>query len=250
MKPLSAFPLVTVVTVVYNSRENLAKTISSVAGQDYGNIEYIVIDGDSSDGSVRVIRECSSRITAWLSEKDDGIYQAMNKGIRMATGEWICFLNAGDCFVGPDTVGMVMRETASLQEEPDVVYGNAYVEKQAGLLSERRAQAPGNRHRMYFTHQSAFVRTVLMRRYMFDEGYSLSSDFKFFKQCHYGGHAFVHLNFPVVIYDLHGLSNLQREKGLRENISVIRELDRGVCKYVFMLRLYFVIYWRRLTGKK
>ncbi|MDR2498677.1 MAG: glycosyltransferase [Tannerellaceae bacterium] len=250
MNQLSAQPLVTIVTVVYNAKENIAKTIRNVASQDYNSIEYIVVDGGSSDGTVGVIQECSSWITAWISEKDDGIYQAMNKGIRMASGEWICFLNAGDCFVGPDTISMVMRETARLPEQPDVIYGNTYVEKIEGQLSERVAQPPGNRHRMYFAHQSAFVRSSVAKRYLFDENYRLSSDFKFFKQCYYGKQTFVRLNFAVTIYDLHGISNLQRVKGLRENISVVKELDRGVRKYVFLLRLYFVIYWQRLRGKQ
>ena len=231
MDHLSTSPLVTVVTVVYNSKENLVKTIRNVSCQDYGKIEYIVIDGGSSDGSDKVIREYNSQISAWISEKDEGIYQAMNKGIQLASGEWICFLNAGDCFADPDTVSNVMERIGNLQEKPDVVYGNTCVEKTKGKLKERIAKLPCNSHRMY------------------DESYCLSADFKFFKQCYYDKRVFVHLNFPVVIYDMLGISNMQREKGLRENIAVIKALDKGLSKCVFLLRLYFVIYWRRLTGK-
>jgi glycosyltransferase involved in cell wall biosynthesis len=249
MDPLSTYPFVTIVTVVYNSKENLVKTIRNVIAQDYEKIEYIVIDGGSSDGSSKVIREYDPYISAWISEKNEGIYQAMNKGTQMASGEWICFLNAGDCFANPDTVSRVVKKIENLQEKPDVVYGNTCVEKRKGKLTERVAKKPCNSHLMYFFNQSAFVKTSVMRRYLFDENYCLSADFKFFKQCYYDKRVFVHLNFPIIIYDMRGISNMQREKGLQENIAVIKALDKGFGKYVFLLRLYFVIYWRRLTGK-
>lgn len=92
-------PKVSVVTICYNSVQFIEKTIQSVLSQTYPNIEYIVIDGGSTDGTKEIIEKYSSRISYWCSEKDRGIYDAMNKGIRKATGEWINFMNSGDCFV-------------------------------------------------------------------------------------------------------------------------------------------------------
>ena len=91
-------PLISVITVVYNGASTLKKTIDSVAKQNYLNIEYIIIDGGSTDNTVQIIEEYSHRINFWISEKDNGIYDAMNKGIRLAKGDWIYFLNADDKF--------------------------------------------------------------------------------------------------------------------------------------------------------
>ena len=243
------YPLITVITVVLKAKTNLEKTIRSVAEQDYGRIEYIIIDGGSTDGSLDVIRHYSSIISKWISEKDDGIYMAMNKGAGMASGEWVCFLNAGDIFVNSGIIRKVAESIRLLPVEPDIVYGNILVRKPNDRLIERIAQFPRNNHRMYFCHQSAFVQLTLLRQYPFDERYKLSADLKFFKQCRTDNKRFVKFDFPVVIYDTSGLSNTDRERGLRENISVIKDMDSGWEKYKFLLRLYFVIYWRRLFVK-
>ena len=90
---------VTVVTVCYNAVKEIEKTIQSVIGQTYDNVEYIIVDGGSTDGTLDIIRKYSSRITRWVSEPDKGIFDAMNKSARMATGEYINFMNAGDLFL-------------------------------------------------------------------------------------------------------------------------------------------------------
>jgi len=242
-------PLITVITVVLEAKTNLEKTIRSVAEQDYDRIEYLVIDGGSTDGSIDVIRQYPSVVSKWLSEKDDGIYSAMNKGVRMASGEWVCFLNAGDVFVNSGIIRQVAEEAYLSPEPPEIIYGSVLVQKSNGGFVERIAQSPRNSHRMYFCHQSAFVRLTLLRQYPFDEKYRLSSDLKFFKKCYSENKRFVRMDFPIVTYDTSGLSNADRERGLRENISVIKEMDRGWKRYKFLLRLYFVIYWRRLFSK-
>ena len=243
-------PLITIITVALEAKMNLENTIRSVADQDYKKIEYLVIDGKSTDGSIDVIRQYNSVVSKWLSEKDEGIYSAMNKGINMASGEWVCFLNAGDIFVNKEVVSKVVKAICSSPQQPDIIYGNILVRKSTDEFSERIAQSPRNSHRMYFCHQSAFVRLHLLGEYPFDERYKLSADLKFFKQCYCADKRFVSVNYPIIIYDTFGLSNTNRERGLRENISVIKEMDSGREKYIFLLRLYFVIYWRKLTGKQ
>ena len=243
---------ITIVTVVYNGAELLEKTIRSVVGQTYNSIEYIIVDGKSIDNTVGIIRKYEPFITKWISEKDDGIYSAMNKGIRMLTGDWVCFLNCGDVFADENSLAIVAEKIMYSSEKADVFYGNIFIERKEGREGEcieRRAKAPCNLHRMYFCHQSAFVKADLLRNYFFDERYKMSADFNFFKLCYRNGYKFVHLNIPLVVYDRTGISNTHREKGLYDNISVIKNVDKNFEKYKFLFRLYFAIYWRRITKR-
>ena len=98
---------ISVITVAYNASRYIETTILSVINQTYSNIEYIIIDGGSTDGTVDIIKKYSNKISYWISEPDKGIYDAMNKGINKATGEWINFMNAGDTFHNPDTLSAV-----------------------------------------------------------------------------------------------------------------------------------------------
>ncbi|MDR0566152.1 MAG: glycosyltransferase [Prevotellaceae bacterium] len=249
MTQTSSTPLITVITVVYNGAKLLDKTIQSVITQRYAPIEYIVIDGASTDGSTDIIKKHELKITKWLSEKDTGIYNAMNKGIKKATGKWICFLNCGDVFTDNESVGKVAEAIALDNGGTTVIYGNILILQVDGTYKEKIAKEPCNLHRMFFCHQSAFVKTDVLRQFLFDERYKMSADLKFFKQCYYEKHLFKHLNYPLVIYDKSGISNTSRRKGLRENIAVVKEMDSGFEKILFLLRLYFVIYWRNFLGK-
>jgi putative colanic acid biosynthesis glycosyltransferase len=242
-------PLITIITVVFNGHESLEKTIQSVLGQSNQSIEYIIIDGGSTDGSVDIIKKYNAGINYWVSEKDRGIYHAMNKGINLAKGQWCCFLNSGDVLVN-STIIQQVADAIQAFSQPDILYGNILVKTAGGGLIERLAKEPANSHRMYFCHQSAFVKTLLLRQYLFDETHLMSADFKFFKQCFYDHRTFIHLSVPLVIYDVSGISNTQRNRGLRDNIAVVKEMDSFRNKVFFLLRLYFVIGWRILTGKK
>ncbi len=242
-------PLITVITVVRNSARLLEKTIQSVIGQSFPSVEYIIVDGASTDGTADIIKKYEPSLAKWVSEKDNGIYHAMNKGVSMAGGTYICFMNSGDVFADDRTLEKVV---AGMDEthDADIYYGNILVKTGENELKERIATAPCNKHRMFFCHQSAFVRIELLRKYPFDEKYKMSADLKFFKQCYYNRRRFVHLDFPVVVYDTSGISHTNRIAGLRENIAVIREMDHGCNKFQFMLRLYYVIWWLKLTGKR
>lgn len=104
-------PLISVVTVSYNAVLTIEQTILSVINQTYPHIEYIIIDGGSTDGTVDIIKKYANRIAYWVSEPDKGIYDAMNKGIRTAKGEWINFMNAGDLFYSKDTLEKVFSKS-------------------------------------------------------------------------------------------------------------------------------------------
>ena len=240
--------LITVVTVCYNSENYIERTLKSVLGQNYQNYEYIIIDGKSTDKTCSIISSYKEKINLFISEPDTGIYNAMNKAILKAKGEWIIFLNAGDTFVDESTLEKV--SPFLIENRADVVYGDIYKKRKSGELLLKRAEKQGNKHRMYFCHQAVFCRTSLLKKYQFDEKYRLSADFKFFKQIFIDGYRFCQINMPISVFDTTGISNTNRNAGLMENINVIKELDNVFTKIKLLPRLYFVVFWNNLRKKK
>lgn len=221
---------VTVITVCRNHAKGLEKTIQSVESQTWQEKEFLVIDGASTDGTMEVIRQHEGSITQWISEPDQGIYDAMNKGVRLAQGQWIIFMNAGDTFASADTLQRVFQEP----QEADVIYGDVIKGENV-----KKAEAPHNAHRMFFCHQSAFVRTSCLKAFPFDTSHRMSADFKQIKQLYLADKSFKQLDFPIAVFDTLGISNTSRSKGLRDNISVIREVDSRKDQLKFLPRLYF-----------
>ena len=115
-------PLISIITVVYNDIENIEETILSVLSQTYDNIELIVIDGASNDGTADVIKKYDKKIDYWISEKDGGIFDAMNKGIKVSKGDYINFMNSGDFFTSADLVNEVVKNLDN--QRIDLLYGN------------------------------------------------------------------------------------------------------------------------------
>ncbi len=232
-------PTITIVTVVYNGMNLIEKTIQSVVSQTYP-LQYIVVDGASTDGTLDVVRRYDAQIAKWVSAKDSGIYDAMNKGVVLASGDWVCFLNCGDVFVDEHIVAKV-AENIALHNNPDILYGDIFTKNANGDLRLKPAKEPCNLHRMYFCHQASFSKRALLESHPFDLKHKLSADFKFFKECFYRNCSFVHIHQPLVVYDMTGISNTHREAGIRDNIEVIKAVDKYSSKYLFLLRLYFVI---------
>lgn len=232
---------VSVITVVFNSLEALRKTMRSVEMQDYDNIEYIVVDGGSEDGTSSFLADYKGKLTKWVSEPDKGIYDAMNKGIGMATGDACIFMNAGDTFVETDTVS---RAVAMGAGTTDVVYGD--IMKNGNRII---AKSPRNCHRMYYCHQSAFTSTECLREYPFDITHKMSADFKQAKQLFLAGKSFRHIDLVVADFDTSGISNTSRSKGLWDNITVICETDDFADKCKLLPRLWFTYILCKLRGK-
>ena len=210
-------PKVTVVTVCRNALQALKKTCRSVLSQSYANTEYIIIDGASADGTPQWLQTLDPQRVIQVSEPDRGIYDAMNKGAALATGEWIIFMNAGDTFAATDTISQVFRHDVS---DADIVYGDVLkngVVKKAGL--------PHNSHRMFFCHQCVFTRTILCKKHPFDLRHAMSADFKFFKTMTAQRRRFMKLDMTIADFDTSGVSNTRRADGLRDNIAIVCEMD-------------------------
>lgn len=232
--------IVTIITVCRNHAQELERTIRSVESQIWQEKEYLVIDGASTDDTLDVIKAHEASITRWVSEPDQGIYDAMNKGVKMAQGEWVIFMNAGDTFAEDDTLQRVFGNPL----DADVIYGDVI----KGELV-KKAEAPRNAHRMFYCHQSAFVKTSCLREFPFDIRHRMSADFKQVKQLYLNGKRFRQLDFPVANFDTQGVSNRNRSAGLYDNIQVIRETDRLWEQVRLLPRLWITYLICRIRGK-
>ena len=237
-------PLISIITVVFNNKNLLEKTIQSVDNQCFNSFEYIVVDGNSTDGSLDVITKYETKISAWKSESDSGIYDAMNKGINMAHGEWTLFLNAGDVFVDENVLQKISPYL--VENEYDVVYGDILKYDKNGGLYLKKSDSPRDSHKMYFCHQGVFCRTQICREMPFDITYSMSADFKFFKLAFLKGYRFKQTDIPVAIFDTKGISNQNRLKGLWENVRVVQEINVFFDRIKLLAQLYYVIFFIKL----
>jgi glycosyltransferase involved in cell wall biosynthesis len=162
-------PKISIITVVYNNRDCLSKTIESVRSQNYAYIEYILIDGGSTDGTLDIIKQNEDIIYKWISEKDNGIYDAMNKGIKIATGDYIWFLNGGDMIYSNDTIQKIF----SLSETAYVFYGDTELFDEHGQsFGRRKLKTPPENltwknmiDGMIITHQSLIVKRSIIPEY-------------------------------------------------------------------------------------
>ena len=205
-----------IITINYNNVKGLRKTLASVAAQTYPNIEHIIVDGASTDGSVEVIREYENQLhithstihLLWSSEKDNGIYDAMNRGIRKAKGEYTLMLNSGDYLVDECVLERIIPEL----DGTDIVQGNN-VEECSGKTYRNRGYGKSDIDffdvmKGHFLHQSSFCKRDLFERYgYFDETYKMSGDTKFFMNCLGKNDAsFKYIDIDVANYNLGGIS--------------------------------------------
>lgn len=159
-----------IITINYNHIEGLKRTIDSVISQTNSNYEYIIIDGGSTDGSVNIIKEYKEHLVYWISEKDNGVYHAMNKGVAQAQGDYCIFMNSGDCFHSPDALNAVE------QYQEDIVCGqvssfpSGHHKPTISLVDLLRISLP---------HQAMFIKRELLIKHPYDEQYKILSDWKF-----------------------------------------------------------------------
>ncbi|BCD98333.1 glycosyltransferase family 2 protein [Marinagarivorans cellulosilyticus] len=204
-------PKITVVTVVYNGATEIENTINSVLGQDYSNIEYIIVDGGSTDGTLEIIKRYESNISQWVSEPDKGIYDAMNKGIQMATGDVINFMNAGDRFAS----SVILSQVAVLLK-PDslkILYGDHQVLYPDGQVKVRRAKTLDKRipRKMPCCHQSMFVPVAEAKSSPFDLTYIMAADFFQFLSIRNSGVGIINTANNISIVSSGGVSDTTRK---------------------------------------
>ena len=225
--------VLTIITINRNNAAGLEKTMQSVLAQVRTDFEYVVVDGASTDGSVDVIRrfaECFGDRLKWVSEPDNGIYNAMNKGIGMATGEYVEILNSGDSLVSPHVVEK-MYAAHEKEGRPSILYGNMLKELSGGKMVKDCGFEGEEISFLDFylgtlNHSSAFIRRSLFDRYgLYDESLRIVSDWKWFlKAIVFGEEKPVYADIDVTLFDMTGISETNRELGNAEREQVLREM--------------------------
>ncbi len=233
------------VTVVYNDAVGLERTLLSVLQQDTDLVEHVVIDGCSNDGSLEVIKKYEKNIDTWVSERDGGIYDAMNKGLKLAKGAWICMLNAGDV-LEPDVIPAIINILKSGNVN-SIYFGDAYYYYPDTTV---KRNVPGNSDRlleaMSICHQAIFLPSAIHHRYGFYSlEYECASDFHFFLRLRLSNEAFIHMPFPVVTFFAGGTSDRRMLKSRIESIKILWRLNspkafKGTLHYIYEIVQQYV----------
>ena len=248
---------ISLITATYNSAATLRDTIQSVISQTFHDIEYIIVDGGSTDTTVEIIKEYEPVFQGrmrWVSEPDNGIYDAMNKGLRMATGDYICFLNAGDFFPTPHTLDTIVEksclESVASTQWPAVIYGNTdIVDSHGHFLRHRRLTPPKKlswrsfRKGMLVCHQAFYARTDIARHTPYDTRYRFSADvdwcIRVMKEAKRRELQLRYVEDVVANYTMEGQTTLHHKESLRERFDVMRS-HYGIVVTIVM-HLWFVV---------
>lgn len=208
-----------VITINYNNKDGLKRTIESVTGQNNTDFEYIVIDGGSTDGSVDIIKNNARNITFWLSEPDKGIYHAMNKGTSHATGDYLIFMNSGDCFHSPNALSEANNYTE------DIICGKILRGCSTNPCGHNKATITMvDLIRDTLPHQAMFIKRELLVKHPYDENYKIYSDGKFaiesiiFENC-----TFRNIDAIIADYDINGISAYSNKKWNEEKDKILTE---------------------------
>jgi glycosyltransferase involved in cell wall biosynthesis len=221
------FPLVTIVTVTYNCEGLIEPTIESVCSQTYPNKEHIIVDGGSDDATVSIINKHRHCISQLVSEKDHGIYDAMNKGIRLASPDshYITFLNAGDIYVDSDVIQKTISRAKSFCTN---LYGNISVHRKV-------LEAPGKLSQWSLStnmvcHQACFFLTETHRKFLYDTRYKICADYKLLLELTRAGELFEKIDITVAEMDVSGVSHSERSLLFAEK-NAIRKMYPVVYLY-------------------
>jgi glycosyltransferase involved in cell wall biosynthesis len=228
--------LVSVITVVLNDVNSILKTLDSVKYQKYEHIEYLVIDGGSTDGTLELLKKYGDNFKL-ISGKDSGIYDAMNKGINLSTGDWIMFMNSGDLFANDNVVSDLINNY-KLNKGFDFIYGDtilyghnySYQYKKSYNFSYITLGMP-------FCHQSVLVNSVLLKGFNFDLSYKIASDFDFFLSLYLRGNLkYIKAEIPISIFDTQGVSMSVRT--FEEMLTVIKKSVRILGAHIYLFHFF------------
>ena len=240
-------PKLSVITIVYNNARDIERTMLSVLNQSYKNIEYIVIDGASTDGTLNIIKKYENRLAKLISEKDKGIYDAMNKGLAQATGDYVLFMNSGDEIYELDTVAKVFTTAPNA----DIYYGETEMyDENWNSLGRRRHEAPETfnwrsfKYGMSISHQAIYIKRSLAEPY--DLKYKYSADIDWIIKIAKKASNIVNTHLYVAKYLVGGMSKQKHHESLKERFKIFSHYYGFVANVInhvviaFNLAFYFL----------
>lgn len=234
---IEQLPLITVITVVLNGEKYLEETIQSVINQTYPNVEYIIIDGGSTDGTLDIIKKYENYIDYWVSEKDRGIYEAMNKGIIVSNGTWLGFLGSDDFY---ELDAMRSFYLFLLNENCDVLYGNTNVLFNNDIVYRRVSSDNINDilKEFIFFHPDSISKKIIYKKIgLYNTNFKLAADYEFFLRAYFNGFKFSKIDKTILNYRLQGYSS-NYKIAFREKIEIYK-LYRDKLGFNFLLNSFY-----------
>lgn len=238
-------PTFSIITVVYNNVRDIEHTLKSVVSQTYKHVEYIVIDGLSTDGTLDVIEKYRPQISVILSEKDNGIYDAMNKGLALATGDYVLFLNSGDELYSKET----LANLAEVSEGADIIYGETFlINEQREIIGERRHKVPAYfnwksfRYGMNICHQAIYIKRTIAEPY--DLQYKLCADIDWVIKAAKKSSITVNAHQHIARYLVGGMSKQRHRESLKERYDIFQKYYSTIPNLFnhFIIALKMIVY--------
>jgi len=232
---INDLPLITVITAVFNGAKTLEETIQSVINQTYPNVEYIIIDGGSTDGTLNIIKNYEDYIDYWVSEKDEGIYDAMNKGIILAFGSWLGFLGSDD-FLENDSL-INYYTSYCLNVECDIIYGNSRVLFGNKVHYYRKGdhKIDNIKRGFIFLHPDSIAKIKVYKELgMYDTNFKVAADYEFFLRAYFNGYKFLKVDKIIVNFRIGGFSS-NYKKRFCEKIKIYKKY-KSKLPFIFLMR--------------
>ncbi|MEI8349020.1 MAG: glycosyltransferase family 2 protein [Candidatus Omnitrophota bacterium] len=246
-------PLVSIVTVCRNSEKYIEETIKSVLTQSYDNIEYIIIDGCSTDKTIDIIKKYDNKIAYWLSESDRGAYDAMNKGVILANGEWVGIINSDDWY----HTSAVEQIVCASQEQPyvDIVYGDllhvridgGYVRREDcedGKYFRRTGSHNNMLERWGLFHPTCFVKRRIYKEHKFNIKFKLSADYDFMLSLYFDDKKFFYISKPIAFFRPVGVSSTINYRSIFECFQIRKKHNVFLALKVLILetKMFLIAY--------
>ena len=237
---------VSVITIVFNLEAEIEKTIQSVINQTFQNVEFIVVDGGSSDGTLHIIEKYKNRINTFITGPDKGLFDAMNKGLTCVSGDYVIFMNGGDRFYSHETLATVVKELDDIGDDslPGLIYGHAMEESKDGrTLFLKRSRSPKVKWWGMFTHHQAMMYNMsVIRKYgiRYDLKVKIGSDYKFTLEfLNHTGKTFA-MNEPLCVFRQGGISHKRWKTALKEQWWIRRRILKHT---VALTSLIYFLQW-------
>jgi len=226
--------IISIVTVVFNGANQIEKTILSILNQSYKKIQFIIIDGGSIDGTKEIINKYKDKINIFISERDNGIYDAMNKGIKYSTGDWVIFMNCGDIFF--DTNSLNIFQNHNKFDNKILLYGSTSFLRKGKVYIKPPRNLKNIWKGMPICHQSMFIRTSFLRNNLFNTNYTYASDFNQLYEIYLFDYKRIEkLNLPISIITINGFSETNSIDTYKEYMDISLKNNN----YNYLIFIYY-----------